>query len=102
VELEVTNTGPPVPPYEVPLLFEPFRRLGPDRGVTGKGAGLGLSIVRAIARAHDGEVTAVPREAGGLTVAVTLPREPDPAGKPQSVAPALLRARTDPDRMPVP
>lgn len=102
VELEVTNTGPPVPPYEVPFLFEPFRRLGPDRVVTGKGAGLGLSIVRAIARAHDGEVTAVPREGGGLTVTVTLPREPDPAGEPQSVAPAPLRARTDPDRMPVP
>ncbi|MGV9453002.1 HAMP domain-containing sensor histidine kinase [Streptomyces sp. NPDC003635] len=78
VELEVSNTGSPVPPYEVPVLFEPFRRLGADRLVTGKGAGLGLSIVRAIARAHHGEVAAVPREGGGLTVTVTLPREPEP------------------------
>ncbi|MBC2902229.1 ATP-binding protein [Streptomyces cupreus] len=75
VELEVGNTGPPVPPYEVPLLFEPFRRLGADRVVTGKGAGLGLSIVRAIAHAHHGEVSAVPRDGGGLTVTVTLPRD---------------------------
>ncbi|MFE6281727.1 sensor histidine kinase [Streptomyces sp. NPDC057877] len=77
VELVVSNTGPPVPPYEVPSLFEPFRRLGAERVVTGKGAGLGLSIVRAIARAHGGEVSAVPREGGGLTVTVRLPREPD-------------------------
>ncbi|CCK26464.1 Sensor protein CutS [Streptomyces davaonensis JCM 4913] len=80
VELEVSNTGPPVPPYEVPFLFEPFRRLGADRVVTGKGAGLGLSIVRAIAHAHHGEVSAVPREVGGLTVTVTLPRDTSIAG----------------------
>ncbi|MEV0170101.1 HAMP domain-containing sensor histidine kinase [Streptomyces sp. NPDC050803] len=75
VELEVSNTGPAVPPYEVPSLFEPFRRLGADRVVTAKGAGLGLSIVRAIAHAHHGEVSALPREGGGLTVTVSLPRE---------------------------
>lgn len=93
VELEVSNTGPPVPPYEVPVLFEPFRRLGADRLVTGKGAGLGLSIVRAIAHAHHGEVTAVPREGGGLTVTVSLPREPEPEpqspNRPGSVASSL-------------
>ncbi|GGV54089.1 sensor protein CutS [Streptomyces longisporoflavus] len=73
IELEVGNTGPAIPPYEIPVLFEPFRRLNADRLVTAKGAGLGLSIVRSIARAHDGEVTARPREGGGLTVTVTLP-----------------------------
>ncbi|GAA4224063.1 signal transduction histidine kinase [Streptosporangium album] len=59
VEVKVDNTGPAVPPYEIPALFEPFRRLGADRLVTAKGAGLGLSIVRAVARAHGGEVAAV-------------------------------------------
>ena len=85
VELTVTNSGPRVAPYEVPPLFEPFRRLGPDRVVTAKGAGLGLSIVRSVARAHGGEVTARPRAEGGLAVTVTLPAcpehhtfEPDP------------------------
>ncbi|WP_395103488.1 sensor histidine kinase [Actinomadura sp. SCN-SB] len=77
VELVVTNSGPPVAPYEVPMLFEPFRRLGPDRVVTAKGAGLGLSIVRSVARAHGGEVTARPRKEGGLEVRVTLPACPD-------------------------
>jgi signal transduction histidine kinase len=43
------------------------------------GAGLGLSIVRAVARAHGGEATARPREGGGLVVTVTLPAAPIPA-----------------------
>ncbi|MFI0354883.1 sensor histidine kinase [Actinomadura sp. 9N407] len=77
IELQVSNSGPPVAPYEVPTLFEPFRRLGPDRVITAKGAGLGLSIVRSVARAHGGEVTAHPRTDGGLTVTVTLPACPD-------------------------
>ncbi|MBX6388678.1 MAG: HAMP domain-containing histidine kinase [Frankia sp.] len=81
--LEVSNTGPVVPRYEVPGLFEPFRRLGRDRlspdRPTGErfgaspGAGLGLSIVRAVARAHGGDVRAEPRDGGGLVVTVTLP-----------------------------
>ncbi|HEX2312872.1 MAG TPA: HAMP domain-containing sensor histidine kinase [Thermomonospora sp.] len=73
VEVEVSNTGPVVPPYEIPTLFEPFRRLDSDRLVTAKGAGLGLSIVRSVARAHGGDVTARSRPGGGLTVTVTLP-----------------------------
>jgi signal transduction histidine kinase len=75
--LTVANTGPVVTPYEIPVLFEPFRRLGRDRaaGGAGRGFGLGLSIVRALARAHGGEVTAVPRDGGGLTVTVSLPRD---------------------------
>ncbi|MGE7384274.1 sensor histidine kinase [Streptomyces sp. NPDC004126] len=77
VEIEVSNTGPEVPPYEIPSLFEPFRRLGTERLVTAKGAGLGLSIVRSITRAHGGSVTAHPRPTGGLTLTVTLPQDPD-------------------------
>jgi signal transduction histidine kinase len=69
----VSNTGPVVPPYEIPNLFEPFHRLATDRLATGKGAGLGLSIVRAVARAHGGQVHAEPRPGGGLIVTVRLP-----------------------------
>jgi len=39
---------------------------------SGRGFGLGLSIVRAVANAHGGEVTAVPRTGGGLEVTVRL------------------------------
>jgi signal transduction histidine kinase len=70
--ITVSNTGPVVPPYDVPSLFEPFRRLR-DRVGSANGTGLGLSIVRSVARAHGGAVTAVPRDGGGLVVRVTLP-----------------------------
>jgi signal transduction histidine kinase len=73
--VEVSNTGPVVPRYEIPGLFEPFRRLGADR-LKAPGAGLGLSIVQAVARAHGGDVRAEPRDGGGLTVTVTLPAPP--------------------------
>ncbi|MFF9013335.1 sensor histidine kinase [Streptomyces sp. NPDC014870] len=71
----VVNTGPVVDPADVPGLFEPFRR-GEGRDRMGPGAGLGLSIVRSIAAAHGGTVSAVARgegDGGGLVVTVTLP-----------------------------
>jgi signal transduction histidine kinase len=72
--LTVTNTGPVVPAYEVDNLFEPFKRLrGADRTGSDKGVGLGLSIVRSVARAHGGHITAQPREGGGLVMRVALP-----------------------------
>ncbi|MEU8203351.1 HAMP domain-containing sensor histidine kinase [Streptosporangium sp. NPDC049046] len=70
--VQVANTGSHVPAYEVNSLFEPFRRLNADRVDSDKGAGLGLSIVRAVVRAHGGNVTAVPRDGGGLVVTVRL------------------------------
>ena len=71
--LVVENTGPVVPAYEVDNLFEPFRRLRSERTGSDKGVGLGLSIVRSVARAHGGTVTAEPREDGGLVMRVALP-----------------------------
>jgi signal transduction histidine kinase len=69
--LTVTNTGPVVPAATVERLFEPFQRLSAR---TGEGLGLGLSIVRAIATAHDAAVVAVARPSGGLEVSVTFAR----------------------------
>lgn len=54
----------------------PLRAGVGGRARTGHGLGLGLSIVRAIATAHDAKVTATPRPEGGLTVSVTF-TEPD-------------------------
>jgi signal transduction histidine kinase len=82
--LVVSNTGPVVPRYEIPTLFEPFRRLGAERlSTTSPGAGLGLSIVQAVASAHGGEVHAEPRDGGGLTVTVLLPGTDTPAPTPR-------------------
>jgi signal transduction histidine kinase len=71
--LVVSNTGPVVPAYEIDNLFEPFRRLRTERTGSDKGVGLGLSIVRSVARAHGGHIVARPREGGGLVMRVTLP-----------------------------
>ncbi|MFG2193235.1 sensor histidine kinase [Streptomyces sp. NPDC048639] len=71
--LVVSNTGPVVPAYELDNIFEPFRRLRSERTGSDKGVGLGLSIVRSVARAHGGAITAEPREGGGLVMRVTLP-----------------------------
>jgi len=71
--LVVRNTGGPVPAEAVPVLFEPFRRLGSDR-VAGKGGvGLGLAIVRSIVTAHQANLRAIPRPVGGLEITVDLP-----------------------------
>ncbi|MFJ1705878.1 sensor histidine kinase [Kitasatospora sp. NPDC088346] len=78
-EIVVANTGPVISAHEIPVLFAPFRRLT-DRVGSARGSGLGLSIVRAVAQAHGGEATALPRRGGGLTVRVLLPVSgPDPA-----------------------
>ena len=72
--LKVVNGGAEIPPDEVAGLFEPFRRLAPDRVGANRGHGLGLSIVRAVASAHHGTVTAEARAGGGLSVTVELQR----------------------------
>jgi len=76
-QLIVENPGPSVPTYEIPSLFEPFRRLASTErraAVSGNhGAGLGLSIVRSVAHAHGGDVHAVPRRDGGLIIHVRIP-----------------------------
>ncbi|WP_053730855.1 sensor histidine kinase [Streptomyces sp. WM6378] len=76
--LVVTNpAGPVVAEDDIPALFEPFRR-GEGRDRMGRGAGLGLSIVRSIAVAHGGTATAEPGAEGGLAVTVSLPKAARP------------------------
>ena len=75
---QVSNTGPVIAPYEVDRLFGAFQKLrrpGDERDdhTSGSGAGLGLSIVASIARAHGGTAFATPRPGGGLVVTVRLP-----------------------------
>lgn len=72
VRLWVADTGPGVPPEDRLRIFERFVRGG--QGARREGAGgLGLAIVRSIARAHDGEVTVESAPGGGALFVLRLP-----------------------------
>ena len=74
VTLRVSNSSSEVPEAELPRLFERFARLERSRTRGRGGYGLGLSIVRAIVRAHRGTATARSLPEGGLSIEVALPR----------------------------
>jgi signal transduction histidine kinase len=72
VELHVIDEGEGFAPEFLPRAFERFSRADPAR--SRGGAGLGLSIVQAIAEAHSGHAYAANRDDGGADVWVSLPR----------------------------
>ncbi|WP_030564262.1 sensor histidine kinase [Streptomyces aureocirculatus] len=72
VELYVADSGPGVQDQDAEVIFERFRRGTSRRGARTSGAGLGLAIVRAIARGHRGEVLLRPTEGGGATFVLVL------------------------------
>ena len=74
--ISVVNTGPVIPAAEISRLFRPFERLATTRASNGDGHGLGLSIVAAIAGAHDATIAAHARPEGGLRVRVSFPGQP--------------------------
>lgn len=71
--LKLANTGPSIPAGEIDRLLAPFQRLSPDRIGHGDGLGLGLSIVAAIAGAHNASLEVKPRSGGGLEIEVRFP-----------------------------
>jgi signal transduction histidine kinase len=89
--LTVSNTGPVVPAGEIERLLQPFQRLATDRLSHRDGFGLGLSIVAAIAAAHDARLGIAPGEGGGLNVEVAFPlaagAAPAPEPQPDPRAP---------------
>jgi signal transduction histidine kinase len=72
--ISIANTGPVVPSGDIDRLFQPFQRLtsDPDDGQDA-GLGLGLSIVHAIATAHEATVTPKALPEGGLAIEVRFP-----------------------------
>jgi signal transduction histidine kinase len=77
--ISVTNTGSVIPPEEIGRLFRPFERLATTRTGNGNAHGLGLSIVAAIADAHDATITTHARPEGGLHIQVSFPAQPPDA-----------------------
>jgi signal transduction histidine kinase len=75
--LIVANTGPNVPAGELERIFQPFQRLGPSRTGDATRLGLGLSIVRAIADAHNATIVTRAQPEGGLHIEVAFPAAPN-------------------------
>jgi two-component system sensor histidine kinase BaeS len=71
--LRVSDSAPGVAPEDLERLFEPLYRVEKSRSRALGGSGLGLSIVRAIATAHGGTVTAHASDLGGVTIELRLP-----------------------------
>ncbi len=73
VRVEVTNSGPTIEKSDLDQIFDPLKRGTAEQNHAEAGLGLGLFIVREVARAHGGEVEV--RSAEGVTVFhVRLPR----------------------------
>ncbi len=69
--LTVADRGPGVPETQRERVFEPFHR-PPGVSETGSGYGLGLALVRQIAREHGGEARCLARVGGGTVFEVDL------------------------------
>ena len=74
VQLTVDDTAPGVPATALPHLFDRLFRVESSRNRAVGGAGLGLSIAKAIVEAHHGRIVAESSPLGGLHVGVELPR----------------------------
>ncbi|GAA1015725.1 two-component sensor histidine kinase [Acrocarpospora pleiomorpha] len=78
----VSNTGATISQETVAQLTEPFARAHGRTLTRGSGHGLGLAIVAAIARAHEGALTLTPNSDGGLTAHLDLPiSQTDPVSR---------------------
>lgn len=71
VRFTLANAAPPIPEDDRPLLFDRFHRV--DKARSTSGSGLGLSLAREIARAHDGDLVLNPCSKGMVSFTLTLP-----------------------------
>ena len=73
-EIVVEDQGPGIPEEDQQRVFEPFVRLESSRNGETGGTGLGLTLVKAIAEGHGGDITLENRSEGGLRARMRLPR----------------------------
>ena len=76
VLISVEDTGVGIPPEELPHIFERFYRSQNSLAAEAGGAGLGLSITKALVEAHGGQISAESEVGKGSTFTVTLPAAP--------------------------
>jgi two-component system, OmpR family, sensor kinase len=72
-ELRIIDSGPGLSAQDAARAFDRFFRADPQRSRDTGGAGLGMSIVQAVVKAHGGAVALAPTPGRGLTVTVRLP-----------------------------
>jgi signal transduction histidine kinase len=94
VRFSVADSGPGIPPHDLPHLFTPLFRGETSRNRRTGGAGLGLTVARRILLAHGGDLTAANRPEGGAIFVGTVPLL-----APQRAAPTA--ARSDAETPPV-
>jgi signal transduction histidine kinase/ActR/RegA family two-component response regulator len=82
VSLAVADTGPGIPAADLQRIFDPFERLGAERGAI-EGTGIGLPLARAFAEAMGGQLSVASTLGEGTTFTVTMPRTADIVQAPQ-------------------
>jgi two-component system sensor histidine kinase KdpD len=78
VELRVEDRGPGIPKSKRDRIFVPFQRLGDTDNTTG--VGLGLALSRGLTEAMGGTLEPEETPGGGMTMTLSLPAVPAPAG----------------------
>src|SRR5256714_1242299 len=84
--IDVTDTGIGIPASKIESIFEPFVQLGRSLSSAHEGTGLGLAISRDLARAMDGNLTAISKVGTGSPFTLTLPRRTTPQGDGRAAA----------------
>ncbi|WFL78451.1 ATP-binding protein [Altererythrobacter arenosus] len=74
VTIRVDDDGPGIPEDQISAMLEPFARGEASRNRATGGAGLGLTLARAIAEQHGGALSLANRAEGGLRAGISLPR----------------------------
>ncbi len=80
VRIGVLDRGPGIPDEQLTQIWQPFHRLERSRSTQTGGYGLGLAIVRQLARAHGWQVTMTPRGGGGMAAWIDLGSGAAPSG----------------------
>jgi signal transduction histidine kinase len=71
--VSVTDSGPGIPPEDLPYIFDRFYRADKSRSRAEGGSGLGLTIARYIVEAHGGRIEALSQEGEGTRIEFALP-----------------------------